>query len=425
MTAALQSFSIWFGLLSKTPEFHAVLSYVVALLPVGVMLVLLFIFCERWVEYIRAKFFLKEGSTVVEVRLPKEMMKSPLAMETFMATLHQTGGEGSWYDKYWLGKTRPWFSLEIASIEGQIHFFIWMRKSSKTFVSTSLYAQFPGIEVHDSEDYANTVHFDAATMKAWAAELEFTKDDAYPIKSYVDYGLDKDPKEEFKIDPIAPLIELLGSIGPNQQAWVQVIVRAYKKDDHTKPGHFWKSHDKWREEAKEIVNEMMNRDEKTKALKKKDEDEKADKPILTDSDEEIINAIERNITKFGYDVGIRLMYIAKKDNFNPAIIGGMLGSWKHFNAEHLNGFKPAGEWHSKISYPWQDLGGKASAKHSQKALAMYKRRSYFYHPHKGDSMIMSSESLATIYHFPGAVVATPTLSRVPSKKGEAPANLPL
>jgi len=431
--------SQFLSLINLSPsQFFIIETIVIALLPVAVMLVLLIIFSEKWVEYIRAKFFLKEGFVMVEVRLPKETMKSPASMELFLTALHQTGGEGDWYAKYWLGKTRPWFSLELVSVEGQIHFFIWMRKSTKNFITTSLYAQFPGIEVHDATDYAQSVHFDPTTVSLWARELQFTKKykdhmtSAYPIKSYVDYGLDRDPKEEFKIDPIAPLIEFLGSIGANQQAWIQILVRAYKKDDHTEPGHLWKTHDKWRDEARAIVNEEMKRDPKTKIAGVKDEATGFSKiPTLSKMEEEVNTAIERNISKLGFDVGIRLMYIAKKDNFNPANIGGMLGSWKQFNAEHMNGFKPNGDlWEERISFPWQDFADRRKNKYCAEALAMYKRRSFFYKPYThihGHSkpMIMSSESLATIYHFPGQVVATPTLSRVPSKKGEAPANIPM
>ena len=38
---------------------------------------------------------------------------------------------------------------------------------------------------------------------------------------------------------------------------------------------------------------------------------------------------------------------------------------------------------------------------------------------------MNIEELATIYHFPGDIASTPTLSRVEAKKGEPPANLPV
>jgi hypothetical protein len=424
---------------SLIPHAHAIIAILVYVSPIILLVVLIIIFSERWLEYVRAKYFFKEGSAVIEIKLPKETLKSPAAMELFLAALHNTGGESSWYDRYWLGKTRPWFSLEMASIEGQVHFFIWTRKSNKDFIATALYAQFPGIEVHDTEDYAQTVHLDTNTMAMWAGELQFTQEykghmtSAYPIKTYVDYGLADDPKEEFKVDPIVPLIEFLGSVGANQQAWVQILVRAYKKDDHTKPGHLWKSHDRWREEAREIVNEIHKRDPKTKISGVEDEDTGlSKKPTITKGEEEVVTAIERNIAKLGFDVGVRILYIAKKDNFSPAISGGFKGIWKQFNAEHMNGFKPNGDlWDEDLSYPWNDFHDHRKHKYWKQALAVYKRRSFFYAPyvhlakHRSKIMVMSSESLATLYHFPGQVAATPSFQRVASKKSEAPANLPV
>ncbi len=38
---------------------------------------------------------------------------------------------------------------------------------------------------------------------------------------------------------------------------------------------------------------------------------------------------------------------------------------------------------------------------------------------------MTTEELATIFHIPGKVASTPTLARIPSKRSEAPANLPI
>ena len=55
----------------------------------------------------------------------------------------------------------------------------------------------------------------------------------------------------------------------------------------------------------------------------------------------------------------------------------------------------------------------------------YINRSAFYKPHKRKTIVLNTEELATIYHFPGSVVQTPSLSRIESKKGEPPAGLPV
>ncbi len=398
---------------------------IVNLSPIWIPLILFKIFWPTWVEYVRAEFFFKQKHKLLEIKLPKEVLKSPLAMELFLTTLHQTGGEGTWYDKYWLGKTRPWFSLEMVSIEGVVRFFIWTREGMRGFIESSLYAQFPGIEIYDMPDYSMTTHFDEKSMNIWAAELVLTKPDPYPIKTYVDYGLESDPKEEFKIDPLVPFIEFLGSLGVNQQIWVQIVIRAHKAEKK-KPGMRMKFFDPYKDEAQKIINEILVRDPKTKVSGKPGEDGKIQKVTLTKTEEEIITSIERNMAKQQFDTGIRALYIAHKDNFNPANISGILGNWKQFSSEVLNGFKPNGSVGSpSFSFPWQDYKNIRQNSMKRSMLEGYKRRSFFYSPHTSDSFVLSTEELATIFHFPGQAAPTPTLTRIPSKKGQPPANLPI
>ncbi len=57
-------------------------------------------------------------------------------------------------------------------------------------------------------------------------------------------------------------------------------------------------------------------------------------------------------------------------------------------------------------------------------LDAFKRRLFFIPPHKEKHMIMTSEALATMYHFPGATAAAPGLQRIQSKRAQAPQNLP-
>jgi hypothetical protein len=55
-------------------------------------------------------------------------------------------------------------------------------------------------------------------------------------------------------------------------------------------------------------------------------------------------------------------------------------------------------------------------------------RSYFFPPYRNygcDPFILSTEELATIFHFPGNVSATPSLPKIASKKSEPPINLPI
>ena len=65
-------------------------------------------------------------------------------------------------------------------------------------------------------------------------------------------------------------------------------------------------------------------------------------------------------------------------------------------------------------------------RYAKQMLDAYRTRSFFYLPFRNwkvKPLILTVEELATMYHFPGKVVTTPTFGRIPSKKVEAPANL--
>jgi hypothetical protein len=397
-----------------------VFSMVFQLAPLWIPVILLIVFWRLWVDYVRAKFFNSKKYILLEIKLPKESRKPPLAMELFFAsTLHITGGESTWYDRLILGKTRPWFSLEMISMEGQVRFLIWTRSEWRNLIESGLYAQFPEVELHEVPDYTKSVRFDPNEMKLWACDFELTKADPYPIKTYVDYGMDKNPKEEEKVDPITPLIEFLGSIGKNQQVWLQIIIRAHKKEQRKKGTLFGKT-DAWKDEAQAEIDKIIE-DSKVKVS-----DDPKIPPVLqlTKRENEMIEALQRSVTKQAFDVGMRGLYIAKKDVFNPANITGLTGSLKQFSSEHLNGFKPT-RWLTEFNYPWQDYNEIRQNNKRARALDAYKRRSYFFPPYTSKPFVLNTEELATIFHLPGSVSKTPTFVRIPSKKSEAPANLPI
>ncbi len=367
-----------------------------------------------WLQYKRAKFWQSRDSTLLEIRLPKEINKSPLAMEIVLGAFYQGAGEETWIDRYWKGGTRDWSSLEIVSLNGVVKFFIWLRPRYKNIVEAQLYSQYPGIEVHEAKDYTLPVAYDPDKNVVWGCEWALTKADPFPIKTYVDYGLDKDPKEEYKIDPMTSMIEFLGSLTAGNQIWIQIIIRQHKKEQR-KLGMWFEKTDAWQDEAKKEVKKIVD--------SLKGEEGKLPR-FATKGEENIITALERSTSKMPFDVGIRSIYIADKDKFNGSNIGGMLGSFKQYGSLNLNGFKPTGGLIG-FNYPWQDFTGRRRERIKRHLIEGYKTRQYFFSPYKGKKpFVLNSEELATIYHFPGAVAATPTFERIPSKKSEAPFNLP-
>lgn len=384
---------------------------------------LVFIAWELWVQYVRAVFFAKTETILLEIKLPKEIFKSPKAMEFCIAGMSQLAGEKNWYEKYWLGKVRAHSSLEIVSIGGSVHFFIWTRKALKNIIEANLYSQYPGVEIYEVPDYTVPVSFDPTQSTMWISEFKLDKGDHFPIKTYVDYGMDKDPEEEYKIDPLTPLIEFLGSIPKSAMIWIQIIIRAHKAEDVDPVTG--KSIDlKWAKASEKEIEKIVAG---TKGEKDKD-----GKLIpgtgrqLTEVEKETITALARSVSKKGFDAGIRAIYIAPKEVFDPNNIGGIIGGITHFNS-HLNGFKPENGSEEKWKYLiWKNRSDKTRNSERQEMLDAYKRRAYFYKPYKRNAiMTLNSEELATMFHFPGGVASTPTFSRIESKKSQAPSNLPI
>ncbi len=400
--------------------YASAIHYIFVFMPLWLPLLLFYIFYHVWLGYVRAHFIRKQGSVLLEIKLPKEISKSPLAMEVFLMSLYQTGAS-HYIDTFWNGKVRAWFSLELVSTEGQIRFFIWAHKKFKNLIEAQIYAQYPTVEIYEAEDYTSWLYHDPENLPIWGTQFKLTKEDPYPIKTYVDYGLDKDPKEEYKIDPLSAVLEYLGSMRKGEHVWIQILIQAHRKttivDDAKLPKPDWK------DEAQKIIKKIRE-----DATEMKGEGEfKFPIVHLTKAQQDAISAIERSIGKWGFDTMMRGIYIAEKDSFNPIGITGLIGSVRQYSSNDLNGFKLG--WFTDFDYPWEDFMRVRRSGRERRLLDAYRKRSFFWPPYKNlggqKPFILTTEELATIYHFPGQVAGVPTMGRIASKKAEAPPNLPI
>ncbi|OGZ07357.1 MAG: hypothetical protein A2762_04735 [Candidatus Lloydbacteria bacterium RIFCSPHIGHO2_01_FULL_54_11] len=367
---------------------------------------------KLWLEYVRADYVHKNFQFVMlEVKLPRVIGKTPVAMELVLQALYQPD-KTNWYERWWKGEVVPWFSLELVSIEGAVKFFIRTPSKYKKLIESNIYAQYPDIEVHEVEDYVSLAPYLGAeeSWGIWGCHFKLTKPDPYPIRTYVDYGLDSTlTDEENKSDPMTSLIEFLGTLGRGQQMWIQIIVqvtaRRFKKTGS------WFGMQDWEAEGKKLIQDLQ--------------DEYAGETGMraTKRQAEIIHAIERSLGKVGFDTGIRALNIAKGDKFDSANKSGITNAFQQYSTQDLNGFRPTNS--TGFDYPWQDFRGIRMRIKKRKFYDAYVRRSWFHPPYKRKPFILNAEELATIYHFPGGVAETPTFTRIESRKGEPPANLPV
>lgn len=399
----------------------SVLSVFLVWFPYWGPLFFLYLFHHQWLHYVQHRYISRINWILLEIKLPKEIHKTPLAMEIVLNALYQSTAKIVWWDKYWKGKVKDWFSLEMVSIDGHVKFFIRTGAFYKNVIEAQLYAQYPDVEIHEVPDYTRYVDYRGkeGDWEMISTEYALTKEDAYPIKTYVDYGMDKEGvKEEFKIDPLTSIIEYLGSIGKDEQIWIQILVQSASKRYKIKSGEKKGQMGDWKDEGKELITKLTKRDETAK-------DGNAFKMLMmTKGESEVISAIERNIGKLGFDCGIRAAYFGKKDKADYSHIKALGGLLRPFTSNNLNGFK-GGDQTFGWDFPWQDYDKTRLTWKKIKMFDAYKQRSWFHLPRKLKPFVLTTEELATIYHLPGGVAQTPTFGRIPSRKSEAPVNLPI
>lgn len=390
--------------------------------------------------YINQKYLNKTSQEYImlEIKLPREIFKSPYATEVALASLLQGGGVGTWYNKYFQGNLPMYSSLEIASLEGVIHFYIRTQGKFRSLVESNFYAQYPGIEIVEADDYTNLIRYHHLSkdvecwgetyglQKSWTPtnedEGEPYKDkkgepykmkaDFLPIKTYVDYGLDKDPKEEFKIDPITPILEMMGSMGKGEYLWYQIVLQdesvydgkkmpklylneishdhlslkdmADKYKKQLKIGGWVKKGDKVYDDEGDIKQKQTGKDaegkpifgdavhQKTKAISKKEVD-------LSSEDKDLIEAVNKKLSKPLANVIIRMLYVVDKNKgkFNGGNIQNILSVHKPTMGINSVSFKKVT---TPYDFNWQNYKGRRIPWRTEEMFEAYVEREGFY-PH--------------------------------------------
>ncbi|MEK7128499.1 MAG: hypothetical protein AAB933_02980 [Patescibacteria group bacterium] len=400
-----------------------------------------------WVHYVQEDFISGIDFVILEIIPPRDVLRSPKAMELFISNsmyLHSWKGG---LESYWQGAVWFWFSLEIVSLEGQVHFYIRTPTRIRSLIETQMYAQFPQSQIKVAPDY--TLAVDEITPKsawnAWGCELWLANDQAFPIKTYVDFGLDKDPKEEFKVDPISPIIELFGSMKKGEQMWMQIVITPMKKEYHTH-GKWFETHD-WIKESRITLEKMLApyTSERESISHPGEVKKEVRTPTFLDA---IAKAVSAKTAKLGFETGIRLMYVAKKEVFVRNRARDLRTVWRQYAKPDCNQFERKNNTQADAYGGVFLISKRTIMRLANRMLRDYRERSFFhvlmrrkifsidnipwpfsdmfypaYKPQR--TYVLNVEELATLWHFPGQILKVPTLERIESKEASPPTNLPV
>ena len=388
-----------------------------------------------WLNSRQTKYGETLEYTLLAIDIPKENEQSPKAIENMFDQISGAHSSYGFIDKWWYGKTQAKFGFEIISVDGYVQFLIYTQTGFRDLVEAAIYAQYPDAEITEVEDYTENApeRFPNEDYKLWGAEFIESSKDVYPIQTYPFF--EHSLTQEFK-DPMAALMEIMGSLKKGENVWLQYVV--------TMEGFEWVGRCKkeinkitGKDKGKnkkgffdEIVDFFINLfNETASQLATGGGEVKQEKPEiqrnlmmeLTPGEVEAVKAIEAKMGKIGFRVKMRMVYFAPKENYSTRRgVSATVGAIKQF-AGPFNGFKPESRLTRTKDHIFFET--KRLAARRNRILNAYKTRSNYLGV--GEGFVLNSEELATVFHFPIAeAVKTPLVKKVESKKAEPPINLP-
>ena len=182
-----------------------------------------------WLKHIALKVANSWKWVLLAIDVPSENIQSPKAVENIMAHLAGAHKTYNLIEKYITGFGQPYFSLEVASINGFVRFYVYTTIPNRDLVESAIYAQYPSAEITEEEDYTKDAPniFPHPEMDMWGTEFILTEKQAYPIRTWEEFHDETSEEAKYK-DPMAALLETMSSLREGEQLWFQVVITPIK-----------------------------------------------------------------------------------------------------------------------------------------------------------------------------------------------------
>lgn len=400
---------------------------------IATLLIALIVFWEAWHLHLHYKWVHHIHWTLLEIKVPKNILKTPKAMEQIFAAAHAPYSYGySWYQKNIMGMDEYWMSFELIGRSGETHFYLRVPSEYRNMMESAIYGQYPEAEIIEADDYLDEMpkiipnrNFDLSGF-----EEEQRHPAYFPIRTYPMF---EEAVEEHRIDPIGGLMEVMSKLKEGEQIWYQVLVRPAGESTFAA--------------GKKVLDKMYGIEEKKKKgvfgdfdlgfgfedifrapfqhpsdrAGKGDEKDKFPRLLLSPHDKEQGDAIQQKIAKLSFDTTMRFVTITRRDvaEGGSGNIMSLHGFMRQFNTQNLQQLKP-NKATTTAGYAVKGLFKKTRLNWRKRLL--YEHYKNILH---GPVAVLNIEELATVFHFPLGVVSTTELEKIESRKGSPPASLPV
>jgi hypothetical protein len=398
-------------------------------------IIAIIIFWEAWKIHLHVDFVRSINWKLLEIKVPKNVLKTPKAMEQIFAAAHAPYSYGfSFFQKYWQGRDEYWMAFELVARAGETHFYLRVPSQFRNMMESAIYAQYPEAEIQEAEDYLEELphtlpneHYDISGFE------EVLRHESYlPIRTYADF---EEMVEERRIDTISPLMEAMSKLKDEEQLWFQLVLKPTGED--------------FRKEGEEAINKIMGVEEKHKpslwpkldlginlgeaiaapfehpgpAKPHGEEKPQNKQKIQTQIDKQRVEAIDKKISKIAFEATLRFAYFEAKNKVGDAgHLNSIHGFIRQFNTQNFNSLKPNSPT-STAGYAVKGLFKKTRIRARKRSL--YESYHHFAPAHVHPESVLNIEELATIFHFPLGTVSTTELEKVGSRRGSPPASLPI
>ena len=405
-----------------------------------VLLVILFVIQiiiarSTWLFY-RQEVFKKEIQWILmEIKIPREVNKSPRAMEQVLASIHALRNfAGDLREIYWDGEVTRWYSFEMVSYGGEVHFYIRFYWKQRGLVEAAFFSYYPDVELIEVEDYVAQFPASIEDMyqqgyELWGTEMTLARSPGYPIKTYPEF-LDS-PEEEKQFDPMSSFLEVLSKVKKEEIVGIQILA-APKGNE-------------WRKEYEPFLDKLQ--ETKVSSTTAPSDKIAGELKLFTRSimrspgETDILKAVENNLSKPAFDTLIRFIYLSPKSLFYDSFARrGLTGAFNQYSALDLNSFKQNYSMGTRVRFwNWPHIFPSLRNEYrKQRLLYIYRNRklplktfmgklitSKFFHPNfSSHTYPLNTEALATLFHPPMKIILTaPHIQRIESRRAGPPAGL--
>ena len=288
---------------------------------------------------------------------------------------------------------QPVLSFEIVGKNKEIIFYVGVPRQFQEVAEKQILSFFPEAQVEPGQDFRI---FDRPNLKAVAGQLQLERQYIFPIRTYL----------KMDSDPLVNLTNVLSKLGEDSRAVIQVLVQPL-----TTP--------RWRAPIDYAIGEVSKGRTVSFAptwwgrvwhnftfnilmAAGKKREEVVGAVRLSVAQEEMLKALEEKGSKTGFRAQIRIVTAAPTQQEAEAHLQNIFSAFAQFSAPDLNSFKLVRPVNQK------DL------------ISHFILRAFWGYR----KLILNSEELASIYHFPSYLIQTPGIRWFLAKRAPAPTNMP-